>query len=38
MVEVLGGTISAGDRIVKRGNEGLREGQAVIVHTARETH
>ena len=37
MVEVLGGSLSAGDLIVKRGNEGLREGQAVIVHRARET-
>ena len=36
MVEVLGDTVSAGDVIVNRGNEGLRNGQAVIVHKARK--
>jgi RND family efflux transporter MFP subunit len=38
MVEVLGGTVTAGDRIVNRGNEGLRQGQAVILHKAQDSN
>jgi multidrug efflux pump subunit AcrA (membrane-fusion protein) len=32
MVEVTRGEIRAGDRVVVRGNESLRAGQAVILH------